>query len=259
MADAPIRLNHVIEGDGRWVTLVHSLASDHTLLDAQAALLKQRFKVLRIDIRGHGRSPAPPGPYSMSGLAGDVQALFGELGIAHTAWVGASLGGMMGLRHAIEHPGVITRMVLSDTTAGYPEAAHAGWRERIGIVRERGTGAVAQGTLGRWFTPGFLRREPGVAEHFAGLISATPAEGFIGCCEAIIGHNVAGDLGRVGCPTLVMVGDEDQATPPAMAQALAQGIPGAAYYAIPSAAHQASIEQPAAFNAQLEKFLVDNA
>ena len=257
MTEATARLNHRVEGQGPWITLVHSLASDHTLLDAQAALLKQHFTVLRVDIRGHGKSPAPPPPYTMAGLAEDVHALFGNLGISETAWLGVSLGGMMGLTYAIHHPGVITRLVLGDTTSGYPEAAHAGWRERIGFVRERGTAAVVQGTLSRWFTPGFAEREPKVAEHFAGIISATPPDGFIGCCEAIIGYNVAADLGKVRCPTLVMVGEEDQATPPAMAQALAAGISGAEYHPIPSAAHQANIEQPAAFNALLEKFLVD--
>ena len=258
MTDDAVTLNHVVEGQGPWVTLVHSLGSDLTLFDAQAALLRDRFTVLRLDIRGHGRSPAPPAPYTMAGLADDVQALFDTLGVTETAWVGVSLGGMMGLTHAIRHPGTITRMVLSDTTAGYPEAAHGGWRERIGFVRQGGTAAVAQGTLARWFTPGFLQREPAQAAHFAGVIGATPAEGFIGCCEAIIGYGVAGELGRVACPTLVMVGEEDQATPPAMARALADNIPGARYHAIATAAHQASIEQPDAFNQQLETFLADH-
>ena len=252
-------LNYVVTGEGPWLTLVHSLASDLTLLDAQAALLKKHFKVLQVDIRGHGKSPAPPAPYSMAELADDLQAIFDELGITQTVWVGVSLGGMMGMTHAIRHPGVITRLVVADTTAGYPEAGHAGWRERIGFVRERGTQAVVQGTLSRWFTADFLQREPGIAEHFAKIIAATPAQGFIGCCEAILGYNIAGQLDQITCPTLVMVGEEDQATPPAMAQALVSGIGGAVFEPIPSAAHQANIEQSALFNAHLEKFLVNPA
>ena len=253
------RLNYVVSGDGPWLTLVHSLASDLTLLDAQAAMLKTHFKVLQVDIRGHGKSPAPSELYSMGELADDVQAVFDELGITETAWVGVSLGGMMGMTHAIRHPGVIMRLVVADTTAGYPEAAHGGWRERIGLVRDRGTQAVVQGTLSRWFTADFLQREPGLAEHYAGVIAATPPQGFIGCCEAILGYNIAGQLDKITCPTLVMVGEEDQATPPAMAQALVSGIEGARYAAIQSAAHQASVEQTALFNTQLEKFLVNPA
>jgi 3-oxoadipate enol-lactonase len=249
-------LNYTVTGEGPWVTLVHSLASDLTLLDAQAAVLRKHFKVLQVDIRGHGKSPAPPGPYAMEELTDDVQAIFGTLGIAHTAWVGVSLGGMIGLTHAIRHPGVITRLVIADTTSGYPEAAHGGWRERIGFVKERGTEAVVQGTLSRWFTPAFLEHEPGLAEHFGKIIAATPAPGFIGCCEAILGYNIAAQLGQITVPTLVMVGEEDQATPPAMAQALVAGIKGAIFELIPAAAHQASVEQSTHFNAKMENFLV---
>lgn len=252
-----VALHHVIEGEGPWITLAHSLASDMRLLEAQAQRLAQRFRVLRLDIRGHGGSPAPAPPYSMAGLAGDVQALFDQLGIVKTAWLGVSLGGMIGLTHAIAHPDVITRMVVADTTSGYPEAAHGGWRERIAAVRERGTKAVVDGTLARWFTPGFAQREPALMQHFGTMIAATPADGFIGCCEAILGYDIEADLPRIGVPVLVMVGDQDQATPPAMAQALASFIPGARYQSIEAAAHQSNVEQPGAFNAGMEQFLAE--
>ena len=257
MSDTGVALNYVVEGEGPWITLAHSLASDLSLLQAQAAMLVKHFKVLRIDLRGHGRSPALPPPYTMSGLAQDVQLVFDKLGITQTAWFGVSLGGMIGLTHALRHPGVITRMVVGDTTSGYPDSAHGGWRDRIGMVRERGTAAVVDGTLARWFTPDFARREPDTARHWAEVIAATPADGFIGCCEAILGYNIASELWGIRVPTMVVVGEEDQATPPAMAQALAAGIPGALYEAIPSAAHQSNVEQPAAYNAILEKFLVN--
>ena len=257
MSETTVSLNHRVEGEGPWITLAHSLASDMRLLEAQAKLLAKRFRVLRLDIRGHGGSPVAAPPYSMPGLAADVQALFDKLGIQQTAWLGVSLGGMIGLTHAIAHPGVITRMVVADTTSGYPEAAHAGWRDRIAAVRERGTQAVVDGTLSRWFTPGFAQREPALLQHFAAMIAATPADGFIGCCEAILGYNIDAELSRIRVPVLVMVGDQDQATPPAMAQKLAEGIPGAQHHVIASAAHQASVEQPDAFNARLEQFLAE--
>lgn len=259
MTETAVDLNYVVGGAGPYVTMVHSLASDLTLFDAQAQLLEKRFTVLRLDIRGHGGSPVPPGPYSMTGLANDVQLLFDTLGITHTAWVGVSLGGMIGLIHAIERPGFISRLVLSDTTAGYPQAAHAGWRDRIGVARNGGMPGVVQGTLSRWFTPGFLTREAAQASHYADIIADTPAEGFAGCCEAIIGYDVSGSLEKVRCPTLVMVGQDDQATPPAMAETLANGIPGARMHVIPDAAHQASVEQQAAFDTALDAFLVDHA
>lgn len=255
MSDPAISLNHVISGDGPWVTIAHSLASDMHLLDDQAKLLARRFKVLQIDIRGHGGSPVPPPPYSMAELAADMQALFDRLGVAETAWLGVSLGGMIGLTHAIAHPGVINRLIVADTTAGYPETAHSGWRDRINAVREKGMGAVVEGTISRWFTPAFVAREPAVTEHFRNVIRDTQPNGFMGCCEAIVGYNVAARLTEIHVPTLVLVGAEDQATTPEMAKAIADAIPGARREVIASAAHQSNIEQPAAFNAALEQFL----
>ena len=255
MSATTVSLNHVIAGDGPWVTLAHSLAADMHLLDAQAKLLARRFKVLQIDLRGHGGSPVPPPPYSMAGLADDVQALFDRLGVRETAWLGVSLGGMVGLTHALAHPDLITRMVLADTTAGYPEAAHASWRERIAAVRQKGMNAVVEGTIGRWFTSDLAARAPGVIERFRATIRGTAPDGFIGCCEAIIGYNVHARLGQIAVPTLVLVGAEDQATTPDMAKAIADGIPRARRHVIESAAHQSNIEQPETFNASLEQFL----
>lgn len=238
------------------MTLVHSLASDMHLLDAQARVLSRRFKVLQVDLRGHGGSPVPPPPYVMTGLAADMQALFDRLGVSETAWLGVSLGGMIGLTHALAHPGVITRMVLADTTAGYPEAAHAGWRDRIAAVRQNGMNAVVEGTIARWFTPDFVARAPEVVEQFRAVIRATPPDGFIGSCEAIMGYDVHARLGEIAVPTLVLVGAEDQATTPAMAQAIADGIPGARRLVIEKAAHQSNIEQTETFNAAVEQFVV---
>lgn len=253
-----MKLHHRVDGtEGPWVALAHSLASDMTLLDAQADLLARTHRVLRFDIRGHGRSEAPEGPYAMGDLADDVQSLFESLGINRTAYVGVSLGAMIGLTHALRHPGTITRLFVADTTSGYPAAAHGGWNDRIAAVRGKGTAAVVDGTLARWFTPAFRERETDLMRHFAGVISATPAAGFIGCCQAIVGYGIASDLRRIGCPTMVVVGEEDQATTPAMARALADGIPNARLEVIPAAAHQANIEQPDRFNRALEEFFSD--
>ena len=250
-----IELHYTVTGTGPWVTLAHSLASDMSLLEAQAKLLARHHRVLQLDLRGHGGSKVSPPPYSMSGLAADVQALLVQLGVRETAWLGVSLGGMVGLTHALAHPGVITRMVLADTTAGYPKAAQAGWRDRIAAVRQNGMDAVVEGTIGRWFTPGFVAREPATVERFREMIRSTPPDGFIGCCEAIVGYDVHAHLGGVAVPTLVLVGAEDQATTPDMAKVIADRIPGARRQVIESAAHQSNIEQPDVFNTALEQFL----
>ncbi len=257
MSEAAIvaKLHHVSAGKGPWVTLVHSLAADHTLLSPQAAQLAENFSVLSLDIRGHGKSEVMSAPYTMGGLAEDVAALLASRGIAATHWVGISLGGMIGLTLALAHPRLVGSLVLADTTACYPPAAHAAWRERIGIVRAKGMAGVRAGTLDRWLTAPFRARDPETTARLGALIAATPAEGFVGCCEAIIGYDVSARLGEIACPTLVMVGEEDEATPPAMAEALALGIRGATLKRIPHAAHQSSTEQPALFNDAMAEFL----
>jgi 3-oxoadipate enol-lactonase len=249
------RLHHVVEGEGPWVTLVHSLAADHSLFSPQAKLLARGFRVLSLDIRGHGKSEVPPAPYTMGALAEDVAALLTGLGVASTHWVGISLGGMIGLTIALAHPNLTRSLVLADTTAGYPPEAHTAWRERIGIVRAKGMAGVRDGTLGRWLTASFREREPAVTERMGSMIATTPVEGFVGCCEAIIGYDVSARLGEIACPTLVLVGEQDEATPPSMAEKLARGIQGAVLKRIPDAAHQSSAEQPAIFNAALAEFL----
>lgn len=251
------RLNHVVEGreDGAWVVLAHSLASNLSILEEHARVLAPRFRVLRLDIRGHGASEAPPGPYAMADLAEDVAALMGSLGIARAHYAGISLGGMIGLTLAIRHAGLVDRLVVADTTPGYPAEAHGGWRDRIKAVQAGGTAAVAEGTLGRWFTAPFREAHPDVVERMRAMISATPTEGFVGCCEAILGYGIHASLGSIRSRTLVLVGSEDQATPPAMARALADGIPGARLETLDGAAHQSGVEQPQAFNRHLEAFL----
>ncbi len=256
----PVALHHVVDGTGPhgskpWLVLAHSLAADHTLMAAEAQHLADRFRVLRFDIRGHGASPVPAAPYAMTALAEDAGALLDSLGITSAHWVGISLGGMIGMTLALARPKLMRGLVLADTTSAYPPAAHQSWRDRIAMVRAKGMSAVVDGTLARWFTPAFREREPERFSALGAMIARTPVEGFVGCCEAIIGHNVTARLAEIACPTLVIVGEQDEATPPAMAETLRRGIPGATLHMVPAAAHQSGVEQPAAFTAALQEFL----
>lgn len=258
-ASGTARLNYKLEGDiGPWVTLAHSLASDLALLDGLAGkLVDAGYRVLRFDIRGHGGSDVPAGPYTMPALAADVRALLAGLGIERTHWVGVSLGAMIGMTLALEYPGIIDRMVVADTTAGYGVEGHRGWRDRIAAVEEGGTGAIQQGTLARWFTDGFRARFPDIVARIGAMIPATPAAGWVGCAQAILGYDIHDRIGDIVSPALVIVGSQDHATPPEMAEALASGIPGAELVVIPDAAHQSLIEQPELFDGHVINFLAN--
>jgi 3-oxoadipate enol-lactonase len=248
-------IDYSVEGQGPVLVLAHSLAANRDMWEPQMDLLRPHFTVVRFDVRGHGRSRASEPPYAMADLAADASDVLDAVGAERATWVGLSLGGMIGLTLALAEPGRIERLVVADSTAAYPAPAHQMWRERIAAVEAGGMAAIADGTLGRWFTQGFREREPATVERIRRMILGTDPKGFVGAAGAIIGYDVSARLGEISCPTLVMVGAEDQATPPAMSEALARGIPEAELDIIPNAAHIASIEQSGAFNARLARFL----
>ena len=249
-----IETHYVIEGEGPWLTMSHSLACNVSMWDEQAKLLARRFKVLRYDTRGHGGSSAPPGPYTLEELADDAKALFDVLGIQRTHWVGLSMGGMIGQTFALKYPGFFQSMVLADTTSRRPDNAEQMWGDRVRTAREQGMQAVVEGTLGRWFTEPYRRTRKDVMERIGGDIRATPVEGFAGCCGAIAKVDVLDRLHEIKCPTLVIVGEDDPGTPPEAAKLIQSNIPGAELVIIPAAAHLSNVEQADAFNKALTAF-----
>jgi 3-oxoadipate enol-lactonase len=250
-----IETNYVIEGEGPWLTMSHSLASNLAMWDEQAKLLSRTFKVLRYDTRGHGGSSAPPGPYTLDQLADDAKALFDALGIAQTHWVGLSMGGMIGETFALKHPGFFRSMVLADTSARRPPDAEQMWGERIRTAETQGMDALVEGTLGRWFTEPYRQSRRDVMERIGNQIRSTPVAGFVGCCHAISKVDVLDRLREIECPTLVIVGEEDHGTPPEMARAIHAKLPGSELVLIPNAAHLSNIEQEGAFNDAMTSFL----
>jgi 3-oxoadipate enol-lactonase len=250
-----IETNYVIDGEGPWLTMSHSLASNLTMWDEQAKLLARKFKVLRYDTRGHGGSGAPPGPYTLDQLADDAKALFDALGIEQTHWVGLSMGGMVGETFALKHPGFFQSMVLADTTARRPPNAAEMWGERIRIAESQGMDALVESTLARWFTEPYRQSRKDVMERIGNHIRSTPVAGFVGCCHAISKVDVLDRLPEIKCPALVIVGEEDHGTPPEMARAIHANLPGSELVLIPNAAHFSNVEQEKAFDDAMTAFL----
>lgn len=251
-----MKLHFRIEGEGPWVTMSHSLACNISMWDEQAALLvKNGYRVLRFDTRGHGHSPAPAGDYTLEQLADDVHELFAEVGITRTHWVGLSMGGMIGETYALKYPGVFQSMVLADTTSRRPRGADTMWGERIRVAREQGMDALVESTLARWFTVPYRKARPDVMKRIGEDIRNTPVAGFAGCCHAISKVDVLERLPEIQCRVLIMVGEHDHGTPPEMARQIHENLPGSSLLVIPSAAHLSNIEQPEIFNRALLGFL----
>ncbi|NJD33477.1 MAG: 3-oxoadipate enol-lactonase [Betaproteobacteria bacterium] len=250
-----ITINYKIEGSGPWLTLSHSLSCDLTMWDELAVALAPTFTVLRYDTRGHGGTTAAVGAYSFEQLTADVVGLLDALKVERTHFVGLSMGGMIGQHFALAAPQRLNKLVIANSTSRIPPEAGPLWDERIAIVRSQGCAGLVEGTLGRWFTPGFRAARPDVMARIGKLIAGTPPAGYIGCAAAIRALDITARIGAIAAPTLVIAGADDPGTPPAMGEAIASTIPGARLEIIPSASHLSCIEQPESFFRLLADFL----
>ena len=247
-----------VDGAGQkpWLVLSNSLAADHTMWDGEVPLLTERYRVIRYDTRGHGRSEAPPAPYSFDDLIGDVLAVMDHHGATTASYMGLSLGGMTGLGLALRHPERIERLVCCAARADNPEPFVKSWDDRIAVVSEKGMDGLVAGTIERWLTPAFRAAHPEEEAKLAAQIRATSPEGYRGCAAALKTLDYLKDLGRLTVPTLYVAGAEDSAAPfPAM-QAMADATPGGRLAIVPEAAHIANVNNPAAFAQALKGFLV---
>ncbi len=215
----------------------------------------ERYRVLAFDTRGHGRTDAPAGPYTLDLLADDLEALLDKAGVDRCHFAGLSMGGMIGMTHALRHPGRFASLILCDTSSRIPAEARPIWQQRIDLAQTQGMAALAPSTLERWFTEGFRQSQAQVVDAVGDLIRATPVAGFVGCCHAISQLDLTDKLGAIRVPTLVLVGDRDVGTPVEASRVIHQAIPGAQLGVIPSASHLSNIEQPETFDFLLDRFL----
>lgn len=242
--DTAPRLNYLLEGpeEAPVLLLSNSLGMTLGMWDDQVPALRERFKVLRYDVRGHGGSSAPPGPYEIADLGRDVLSLLDRLGIERASLCGLSVGGMTGMWLGSEAPERIERLVLICTSALLgPESL---WNARIETARTKGMNALVDGVLERWLTPAFRSENPKSVEKAADMLRGADPEGYAGCCAAIRDMDLRDRLGSVRAPTLVISATEDPATPPEHGESIARSIPGARFEVVPNASHLANIEQP---------------
>ncbi|MEN9316597.1 MAG: hypothetical protein RIS35_2990 [Pseudomonadota bacterium] len=250
-----VRLHWRADGpdDAPVLMLVGSLGSELHVWDPVVPALARRFRVVRMDKRGHGASDVPPGDYSMAQLGGDVLAVADAAGAMRFHYAGVSIGGMIGMWLAEHRPERLDRLVLSNTTA---QVAATGYDERIATVRARGMTAVADGVIARWFTPGYPTRHP---EHHAAvrqaMLSIDPI-GYTGCCAAIRDMTIKAGLADIRIPTLVIAGTLDESTPAAQGRAIAEAIAGARLLELPTP-HLSHPELPERFADEVTRFLLE--
>lgn len=248
------RIAWQLEGpeDAPVVLLSNSLGTSIEMWQLQIASFTKRFRVLRYDMRGHGGSDAPEGAYGLDRLGRDVLELLDALGLDHVHFCGLSLGGMIGQWLGVHAPERLDHLVLANTASfmGPP----LGWQTRIDAVLENGMSIIAEAVLQRWFTPSFLASSPQILGQVEHQLRATSSIGYAGCCAAIRDMDLRPVIGQISCPTLVIAGALDPATPPLQSAAIVSAIIGAQAAEL-EAAHLSNVERPVEFTRAVLDFL----
>lgn len=220
-----------------------SLGTTWHMWDRQIPDLTRTWRVLRFDLPGHGGAPAHPTD-SVQALGDRLLATLDEIGVRRFGYAGCAFGGAIGADLALRHPQRVASLALIAASPRFGTADE--FRQRGVIVRTNGLEPVSRTSPERWFTPGFAAAQPAITEWAVQMVRTTDPGCYIAACEALAAFDIRADLGRIGVPTLVLVGSEDQVTGPAEARTLVAGIPDARLAVVPGASHLAPVEQPGA-------------
>jgi 3-oxoadipate enol-lactonase len=224
------------------LVLSNSLGTDTWMWDGLLPALKGRFRVLRYDQRGHGLAPAPPGPYSIADLGGDVLVMLDRLGLEQASFCGLSLGGMTAMWLAVNAPERVDRLGLLSTSAYLPP--REAWLDRAARVRADGMEPLVEASLERWFTPELAERSPETVERARDGLRRVRPEGYAACCEAIADHDLRAELAGIRAPTLVVATVDDPSSPPEHGREIAEGIDGAELVVFEHGRHLVAAEHP---------------
>lgn len=252
-----ITINYELDGpeDAPVLVFSNSLATSLAMWNDQVTRLKDRFRILRYDNRGHGATPVTDGPYTIGLLAEDLLGLLDALGIERVSYCGLSKGGMIGQWLGINASHRLEKLVVSNTASYFPNKEM--WRERIEMATNDGIPAIAEASIGRWFTPAYLERadtKPTI-DFVRAFIHKTTKDGYLSSSVAIRDMDFRDELKQIDVPTLVIIGEKDPATIPEYGELIAASIPGAKTFVVPDAAHLSNIEQPDIYTKALVDFL----
>jgi 3-oxoadipate enol-lactonase len=235
--------------------LSHGLALDRTLWDSQVAVLAEKFRVIRYDLRGHGASDKSVTTLAIHEQAEEAAALLVALGISRVHFVGLSMGGMIGQVLAMRYPYLLASLVLVDTASEVPAENKEAWRQRIVDARSGGMDGLVESTMERWFTADYRSLHPDVVDWASDLVRKAKLDCYVAGARAIAEFSVTGELNRIVTPTLVVVGESDATTPIHSARLIHQHIRGSKLEVLSPAAHLSNVEQSCAFNSLMMRFL----
>lgn len=239
---------YVRTGHGPPLVLIHALGLDHRLWDQQIGQIAPACDVIAYDVRGHGATDIPQGPYTMTDFVEDLAGLLDALGIQQVHLAGISMGGMIAQAFALTWPQRVRSLLLADTTSEYNQEDRRQIAERARIAEERGLSPLVVPTMNRWFTESFRTQHPDEVAKIRDILAAASPVGYAAACRAITGADWSERLVNITAPTTVVVGSEDSSTPPEMALKIHEHIPGSVYVVIPDTAHLTNVAWPDLFS-----------
>jgi len=249
-----LRLDVEITGEGRNLVLLHSLLSDRTSFEPLAARIAGQRRLILVNLPGFGGSP-PAGP-GLGDFAEAIAGLFDDLGLPpETDVLGNGLGGFVALALASRHGTRLARLVLVGSGVAFPEAGRATFRALADKVERDGMAAVADAAMRRMFPEAFMKAEPDLVAGREAVFKRIDPGVFAAACRALAALDLSAELAGIKNPTLIVVGAEDQATPPALGQALAGRLAHAELTVLPGLGHCPHIQDPDAFVAAIAPFL----
>lgn len=251
-----INLYYEVHGEGQPLVFIHGLGSSTRDWEFQVPEFSRSYQVITFDLRGHGRSDKPEGPYHLPMFAADLAGLLSALGLAAAHIVGISLGGAIAFQFAVDYPAMVRTLTIVNSAPSFGETSEQIQQEierRVGIVQQFGMRAMGQ-ALGPNLFP--QPDQAALRETFVERWAENDPEAYIAATRSMLGWNVTDRLGSIQCPTLVITADQDY-TPVAAKEAYVRLLPNARLAVIPGTHHATPMEQPEKFNAVLMAFLQD--
>jgi pimeloyl-ACP methyl ester carboxylesterase len=245
---------YAVEGGGPPVLLIHGVGARLDNWDGVAAVLSRNFRVLRYDLRGHGKSSKVPGPYSLEMFADDAAGLLDHLGIPRVHVAGHSLGGMIAITLAVRRPQRVDRLAVLSAAAGRTDEERRKVMERIALIASGIPGDHFKNSLSRWFTDEFRAANPELMEQYAARNKENDPACYAAAYTVLATGEVGPELSRVKAPTLVVTGEHDLGSNPRMARFIHAGIAGSELRILPRLRHSILIEAPRTVAGLLEPF-----
>lgn len=245
------------DADGVPLVLVHGVGGRLDDWDTVVAAFRRRRPVVRYDLRGHGDSARPPGPYSLAAFTEDHVALLDRLGLGRAHLVGFSLGGLIAQSVAIHHPGTVERLVLLGAVAGRTDAERERVLARLRQLEEKGPAGMAEVSGDRWYTPEFAAREPEAVRRALERLAANDPASYTAAYRVLAESDLGDEIHRITAPTLAMTGENDVGSPPRMTRLMGERIANCTTRVLAGVKHALLVERAELVAGEIEAFVDD--